>query len=210
MSLKVKRCLDRATITLVVSAYRLKGGVGTDPYGIDQAVAVFRSLARQHSELHLAIFLAHPPRGPLARRYLKRLIGALDQSGLNGRYVVSVGEKLSPVFTRDVIYLRPSRTDGDAVSVREALQRGAPVLASDVVKRPLGTRVLPLNDIAVWGAAVEEAMAETPGQEAPAQPRGDLAPLEALLDLYARHIGADDTPTSALLRTSDQAWKNWP
>jgi glycosyltransferase involved in cell wall biosynthesis len=39
-------------------------------------------------------------------------------------------EKLSDIF------LRPTRSDGDANSIREALYLGVPVIASDCVERP--------------------------------------------------------------------------
>ena len=34
------------------------------------------------------------------------------------------------------VLLKPTNTDGDAISVREALYLGVPVVASDVVERP--------------------------------------------------------------------------
>jgi hypothetical protein len=43
--------------------------------------------------------------------------------------------------------VRPSRSDGDALSVREALQAEIPVVASDVVQRPQGTLTFPAGDV---------------------------------------------------------------
>ncbi len=43
--------------------------------------------------------------------------------------------------------LRPTRTDGDSITVREALYLGKPVFASDVVRRPIGTILFKNNDV---------------------------------------------------------------
>ena len=41
-----------------------------------------------------------------------------------------------PVLRLTDVLLKPTNTDGDAISVREALYLGVPVVASDVVERP--------------------------------------------------------------------------
>ena len=45
------------------------------------------------------------------------------------------------------IVLRPTNTDGDALTVREALFLGKKVLASDIVERPEGTILFKTRDI---------------------------------------------------------------
>ena len=42
------------------------------------------------------------------------------------------------IFTKSDLFLRPTVTDGDSVSVRECLFLGVPVIASDCVERPKG------------------------------------------------------------------------
>jgi glycosyltransferase involved in cell wall biosynthesis len=44
--------------------------------------------------------------------------------------------------------VRPTNTDGDALTIKEALYLGKPVLASDVVKRPDGTNLFKNRDVA--------------------------------------------------------------
>ena len=45
-------------------------------------------------------------------------------------------EEFCPILTISDLFLRPTLTDGDAVSIREALYLGVPVVASNAVKRP--------------------------------------------------------------------------
>jgi glycosyltransferase involved in cell wall biosynthesis len=185
--------------TMVTSAYRItRSAARHDDYGLDTSVATFCRLAPRHPDLRLLIFLAQPPRGRRAKRYLDALMNQLAREKLSDRAAICVGLNLTPAFASDVVYLRPSRVDGDAVSIREALDAGLQVVASDVVVRPRGVTVAPPTDVAAWCAAVERALAR-PRSEAPfashATPgRGDQtahAYAEELLQLYARHLPAE-------------------
>lgn len=44
------------------------------------------------------------------------------------------------------VFVRPTTTDGDALSIREAISLGVPVVASSVVSRPGSCRTFPLGD----------------------------------------------------------------
>jgi hypothetical protein len=48
--------------------------------------------------------------------------------------------------------LRITTTDGDALSVKEALFLNKQVIATDVVDRPVGTQLVPLNEAAIRSA----------------------------------------------------------
>ena len=48
-------------------------------------------------------------------------------------------EECLHVMSRSAAFVRPTFTDGDSISVREALALGVPVIASDAVARPHGT-----------------------------------------------------------------------
>ncbi len=54
------------------------------------------------------------------------------------------------------VLLRTTRYDGDAVSVREALYLGTPVIATDNGMRPEGPRLIPVGDGVALQAAIEE------------------------------------------------------
>jgi glycogen synthase len=180
-------------VTLVVSAYRvrtLRGG--GDVYGLDVAARAFLELAAELPTLKLALFLAHPPRGWRAKRYLARIRAQLDRDW-PGRTRVAVGQPLVPSFGRRTVYLRPTRTDGDAVSVREALARHVPVIASDAASRPRGVRVVPLTDAGAWVVEVRRAVMALAFMDGlpsspPAGPGGADGSLSAMLALYRRHL----------------------
>jgi glycosyltransferase involved in cell wall biosynthesis len=56
------------------------------------------------------------------------------------------------------LFLRTTLYDGDAISVREAMHLGVPVIATDNGMRPAGVRLIPKSDEAALVAAVEESL----------------------------------------------------
>jgi glycosyltransferase involved in cell wall biosynthesis len=84
--------------------------------------------------------------------------------------------------------MRPSRTDGDAVSIREALAMDVPVIASDVVGRPIGTVTFPTADVRALTAELQGLLERRAWIRAPAASRerqGDSdRPFERLVAIY--------------------------
>jgi glycosyltransferase involved in cell wall biosynthesis len=145
--------------TLVVSCSQLPSRRGTsDPYGVDIALRAFEELAPRRPRLKLALFVGRAPRDRGEREYLDDVVAQIDAAGLSDRFLLCVEEALVPAFRHDVVYVRPTRTEGDAVSVREALGLAVPVVASDVVGRPEGTVLFPLDAglAPVLGGLLEE------------------------------------------------------
>jgi glycosyltransferase involved in cell wall biosynthesis len=140
---------------LLVAAYGIqflqRGG---ELYGVDTAVEAFIDLARQHEELRLVIFVARHPTRVKARRHLAHLESQLERAGLKDRVLILFGLPLVPAFRKNTIYVRPTRAEGDAVSIREAQRAGVPVIASDVVPRPDGVDIFPVANAALLAAAV--------------------------------------------------------
>jgi glycosyltransferase involved in cell wall biosynthesis len=173
--------------TAVVSAYRITGRGPGDPYGLDIASKVYAAAARTIPTLRLEIFLAQSPRGRGARRYLEETVTLARDAARSEQVSVRVGSPLLPALRPGAVYLRPTRTDGDAVSIREALEAGVPVIASDVATRPPGTLVRPVDDVDGWAAAL---CAELKSPSRRGQPRELTPALEyPLLTLYEQLLG---------------------
>jgi len=93
-------------------------------------------------------------------------------------------------IARATIFLRTTLYDGDAISVREALQLGTPVIATDNGMRPPGVRLIPIHD---WPALVEAIAAELESlssDSVPANPSSD--PGEAILCIYRNLLQRPD------------------
>lgn len=64
------------------------------------------------------------------------------------------------MIERSDVFLRTTVYDGDAISVREALHLGTPVIATDTGMRPAGVRLIPLSDAETLRAAIEERLSK--------------------------------------------------
>jgi glycosyltransferase involved in cell wall biosynthesis len=174
--------------SLVIAAYRLTATPsGRTIYGLETALESFASLGSLHPDLRLVIFLATPARSRRESRRLQELLRRTLDRSLRPRVGIFYGQPLEPALRLAAVYLRPTLTDGDAVSVREALAAGVPVLASDVVTRPATVTALPL-DTALWTQEIARILNQGAAlHEREIVSRADC--LGELLDIYER-LGA--------------------
>ncbi len=168
---------------LLTAAYRLSiDRHGQTLYGLETAIGAFTALAERRRDLRLAIFVASPPRSRHEGNLLRRLVAAAGEEDVRDRIAVFFGEPLAPALRHAAIYLRPTLTDGDAVSIREALVAGVPVLASDVVARPPGVRTVELSASA-WAGEIERTLTRSIDRPAPPPPAA-ADPLGQLIGIY--------------------------
>jgi glycosyltransferase involved in cell wall biosynthesis len=111
---------------------------------------------------------------------------------VEGRVLLNIASGIFvPVLAEADVFVRPTNTDGDANSVREALYLGVPAVASDVVERPAGTILFRTRDLDDLEAKVRSVLSvtrrrrEAAGQLAPE----DRASIETYLGLLARLVG---------------------
>jgi glycogen synthase len=167
---------------VVVAAYRLSvDHRGATIYGLETAVQAYASAARIQGDLQLAVFLASEPGSHREHQLLRNMIAAVDDEQIRSRIGVFYGEPLTAAFEFTSVFLRPTLTDGDAVSIREALAAGVPVVASDVVRRPRGVVTLGF-EVSQWCTAILEARTRSE----PRFPSGSgQDELLALMNIYA-------------------------
>jgi glycogen(starch) synthase len=114
---------------------------------------------------------------------LRRLIASEPE----GRHVLVCGDVPHPLTVRVIadsdVFLRTTLYDGDSVSVREALQLGIPVIATDNGMRPAGVHLIPRSDGPALCRAIAAVLQGPPGGNAAAP---DDQHLDEVLALYAR------------------------
>jgi glycogen(starch) synthase len=94
-------------------------------------------------------------------------------------------------MSRSRILLRTTLYDGDAISVREALQLGTTVIATDNAMRPEGVILVPKQNLPALLHAIEQQLTQ------PARPRevsrGDESNLQAVFDFYQELLAGKKT-----------------
>jgi glycosyltransferase involved in cell wall biosynthesis len=92
-------------------------------------------------------------------------------------------------IARSDVMLRTTWYDGDAMSVREALELGVPVIASDNGMRPPGVKLIPRRNLQALERAIEEVLA---GQrKSPVAPSfGGSEPVDEVLAIFRQLLGS--------------------
>lgn len=122
---------------IVSNAFRLDMNNGEDLYGLDLLLAVAKRLKQKETNAVIVFVVAD----------------INDSTGLYQKYVTQIEEeKLNDyisIFPKAIsfvtlmqksdVVVRATNTDGDALTVREALYLKKPIIASDATWRPLGS-----------------------------------------------------------------------
>ncbi|MCP3143358.1 glycosyltransferase family 4 protein [Pyxidicoccus xibeiensis] len=147
-------------------------------YGRKLMFRALKLLAQEQPDVGLALF------GPGTDS--EEFLRDVRELGVAGQLEV-LGELEHPaalgLIARSDAFIRPTTHDGDSISVREALALGVPCVASDVCKRPEGTRVFEAGNAEDLARGVREAVAAGPAYV----PSVDVGP--ELLELYAEASG---------------------
>lgn len=115
-----------------------------DLYGIDLCIEVCKQLKKANKHICYVFVVSSIENNKEQFLQYRKQIEVLN---LQDNFLL-INEKLSFVrlIQESDIVLRATNTDGDALTVREALFLGKPVIASDVVKRPQGVSLFKNRD----------------------------------------------------------------
>jgi glycosyltransferase involved in cell wall biosynthesis len=136
---------------VAMNAYRPRKIDGVDLYGIDMLIDTF-ARPDVKSAFAALICVANIDQDAPYFEFLKERLCA---GGLSDLVRLRSGEiEFCGVLKRCDVFVRPTITDGDAVSIREALWYGIPTIASDAVRRPSGVVAFKARDVEEFGSAL--------------------------------------------------------
>ena len=180
---------DRARIDGFRPVLMVVGGGDRDPeMGLPTVVETLPELIKLFPRLR-AIFVGWQV-GPKTRPLLE-VRGLGDHALCLGE--ISHERCLSFLQEADVV-VRSTFADGDAITVREGLDLGVPVVASDTAFRPPGVVLFRKGDSRDLLAKLKDVLA-MPGAGREAS-TGAVTPAQSLWQIYAEVVGRDATPTS--------------
>lgn len=141
----VSAFLSRRRPLLVANAFKVIFFENTDLYGLDLCIGLLARLHGRFPDLGFIFALADDS---AEREYLGRMRARLEELSLREHFLILSGQReLWPLLRRADVFIRPTNTDGDAISIREALHFGIPVVASDACVRPDDTILFASRDL---------------------------------------------------------------
>ncbi|HNY26046.1 MAG TPA: glycosyltransferase family 4 protein [Candidatus Sumerlaeota bacterium] len=133
---------------------------GQDLYGLDLLLELAVRLKPNYPNLKIVVcFWDHKPED---QPYLDKLIALAREKGVDGNLCFNTRQgPFIPVLAEADVFVRPTNTDGDATSIREALALGVPSVVSDVVERPEGSLLFRTRDLDDFEEKVRQVLSKT-------------------------------------------------
>jgi glycosyltransferase involved in cell wall biosynthesis len=147
---------------------------GVHVYSFDMLAAMLKNLRQKFPNLGMVTTIS----GNYAETYRQQILALRQELGLAEHWLIS--EKPFPavsLFKKCQIFVRPTITDGDSVSIRECQMLGVPVVASDAVPRPPTTILFHNRDQADFEHRVCEILRATPAAASMGDSRASEQPL---------------------------------
>lgn len=139
------------------NAFRIAFHRGQDLYGLDLLVELMRRLVHER-QLDAALAFLLP--GESESEYFAEIRREVDRHDLTSRvlFVTRPLEEAASLWRISDVVVRATNTDGNSLSVMEALSMGVPVVASDCVDRPDGAVTFRTRDIDDLEAKVADVL----------------------------------------------------
>ena len=128
------------------NASKLYRNIWGDVYGFDQIVGMMDILVnREHMDVGLVFLFSEIA----DNEYYSQCVDRIRELGLEERFLMVIGCDANgfEVWERTDLFVRATLSDMEGISVKEALQFGTPVVASDVCTRPVETILYRKGDV---------------------------------------------------------------
>jgi len=132
-----KKFLFEKKPIIIANAWKISFYKNIDLYGLDLCIELASQIKKTFPQLGFLFALANDE---FNSKYIVKMEEIIKKASLKHNFHIMTGQKeLWPLFKKADLSIRPTMTDGDALSIREALFFRCPVIASDVAPRPNGT-----------------------------------------------------------------------
>ena len=148
-------CVRRKPL-IVTYAYGPLFYANEDLYGLDLVVQMARELHKDLPQAGIVVVIPEISN----ESYFRKVRRDIEKNDLEPVFSFAIGNHFSfvPFLQYADLFIRATNTDGDALTLREALYYGVPSVASDVCCRPEGTILFRNRDIFDLCRAVREVL----------------------------------------------------
>ena len=179
--------LESHSPVISAGAFKINFYRGQDVYGLDMCVALCANLKQTYPRIGVIFCL--PIIGD--EDYFSRMNREIKEKNIGDNFMF-ITRPLNEVYTiwqQSDIFVRPTVTDGDAVSLREALYLKTPSVASDVVPRPEGTVLFQTGDIEDFTARVKMVWDNYSSYKAKSEAITVAGGLDEMFQVYGKLAG---------------------
>jgi len=115
---------------------------GKDLYGFDKCIEALDQLKKEYTNIGLILALAAVNN----EKYFKKLQKLINDFGVNNNiYFMSNQRELWPLLKKVDLFVRPTLSDTDGISIHESILLKIPVVASNVCRRPKKAVIFDIN-----------------------------------------------------------------
>lgn len=140
----VNKFLKDHDIILSSGAWHLSFHNGDDLYGFDLLIKMQAHLTQYNSKIGLIFFIGDPNYNS---DYVKKCHDLISELGIQDNVFIISGQKeMWPIIKHSTIFIRATNTDGDPLSIKEAIYFGTKVIASDCCPREKSVTVFKNRD----------------------------------------------------------------
>lgn len=152
---------------------------GKDVYGFGDALNLYAEILK-YTDSHIGLVLCLSDDKETDK--IEELHRKAKNLNIDSQIYWQIGalNNMNALWKEADVYIRPTCTDGDSLAVREALDIGIQVVASDVCARPKRTIVYKLGDLSDFCSKVRNALLV---QRAPIAP--DYSNYQKIKEIYA-------------------------
>jgi glycosyltransferase involved in cell wall biosynthesis len=127
--------INKHEYSISSNAHRVINNVFGDLYGIDQLIDLMNRLV---NEKGLDVGMVFCIADIFDHEYYDKCVARIEELGLTEHFCFAVNSPVNgfEVWAHTDLFVRATMSDMEGVSVKEALQFGTPVVASDVCTRP--------------------------------------------------------------------------
>lgn len=137
---KLDKFLKRKSFKILINGFVIINEKYNDLYGLSDAVHLVEKMNEGGRNTDLIIIVLGLNQTREAKQFTDSLKEHIREKHLEDHFmwIEGSGMDMWPLLKRVDLLIRPTKTDGDALSIREALFLKKPVITSDVVPRPAG------------------------------------------------------------------------
>lgn len=129
--------LKKHSPIVTANAFQISFYNNEDLYGLDMCIEFTAKIKSLIPNIGFVFALANDS---VNISYIEKMKSRIKELGINNNFYFLNGQReLWPLLKKCDIVIRPTNTDGDSLSIREAIFFNKPIIASDIVKRPKET-----------------------------------------------------------------------